>query len=751
MHQLSTEIPYVFDVSGPEHELSQEDYLSTFFQGLRHALVTNGAAIVTRSNKSMVVEHLAGDMTLGPWLMPHLLAKREAVIVRDRVIAGDAFAETLEAYGISFFAAVRLASEPGDTFLCVFDPERRTLTRAQLYVLQAAAVTLSTQRELWVLRGVHDKVVASQAMRDERLRLLESVVVNANDAVLITEAWPVEEPGPRIRYANAAFTRATGYTLEEIVGKTPRILQGVDTSPTARTRLREALASWSPVEVELVNYRKDGTPFTVELSIVPVADDSGRYTHWVSVQRDITDRKAIEEQHVRARIVEAQNAALAYRAFHDELTGLRNRAYFMDRLEIALARAHGTGVHRAAVLFFDLDRFKLVNDSLGHGMGDLLLIELARRLSDCVRSKDLLARMGGDEFTVLVEDFAEIQDVLNVADRILAALRLPVRLAGQDLYAYASIGIAFIDERYAVAEDVLRDADSAMYRAKRDGGMRYACFDDSMYASAVASLALQMDLRRGIERGEFLVYYQPIVDSLLGVVRGVEALVRWNHPERGLIAPSEFIGVAEETGMITAIGSFVLRQACSRMSVWHRTYPTLTLNVNVSPRQFIDSAFFSALKQILLETGLPANALQIEITESLFLERADYVGTLLSSIRELGIQVALDDFGTGYSSLSYLERYRLDTLKIDRSFIARIDNSDIAIAIVRTIVDLARALNMKVVGEGVETRTQLEALRSFGCDLAQGYLFSKPVSASEIDSLLGEQQLTLRALPQAVA
>lgn len=709
--------------------------LEKYLHGIAHALGTSSTALVRVERGALAARDTIGDLTLGAWIAPFLHEVEGDVIVCDGNVIGDTFGDALQARGIQFFAAVRLR-EGGDEFVCAYDAQRKKLTRAQRYVLQALATTLATHRELVDLRGRYREVVTSQATRDERLRLLESVVVNANDAVLITEASPVDEPGPRIRYANRAFTRATGYELSEIIGKTPRILQGPETSPEARMRLRASLLAWQPCEVELVNYRKDGTAFTVELSIVPVVDDTGQFTHWVSVQRDITERKAIEAQRLEARLTEAQHAALAYRAFHDDLTGLRNRAYFMERLGLVLREAAQAPQHRAAVFFLDLDRFKLINDSLGHRAGDLLLVEVAGRLARCLRPGDTLARMGGDEFTVLIERVRDLEGILEIASRIVDEFQAPVGLVGHEVYTSVSLGIAFVDARYGSAEDVLRDADSAMYRAKRDGGMRYVCFDDSMHAKAAAALALQMDLRRAVERDEFVVHYQPVIEMADGGLTGFEALVRWNHPERGLVHPVDFIDTAEETGLITPIGEFVLRQSCFDIGRWHVRFPSLTLNVNVSPRQFHSPNFYDVVVCALNDSGLAPRFLQLEITENLFLDREGAVGDMLRALRRLGIRIALDDFGTGYSSLSYLERFEVDTLKIDRSFVARIGTSSTGTAIVRTIVGLARALRMKVVGEGVETKKQFDVLRSFACDQGQGFLFGRAAEATGVERML---------------
>ncbi len=711
-----------------------------------HSSGTSSAALLSFDESSVVVEQHVGLDVPGNAIRPYLTGSASNLVVADGSARGDPFSVELARHGIAFFASMRVPGRIG-RYLCVFDAEPRSLTAAQRYVLRTLATAIDERDQLGTYREGKDDATNHHALRDERLRLLESVVVNANDAVLITEAEPVFEPGPRILYANVAFTRSTGYALEEIVGKTPRILQGPETSDAARTTLRRALAAWRPVEVELVNYRKDGTPFTVELSIVPVADERGWYTHWVSVQRDVTERKQAEEQTVRARVVEARNEALLYQAFHDDLTRLRNRAFFVERLEVALERARSSP-HRSVVFFLDLDRFKVINDSLGHAMGDLLLVEVARRLSGCIRTHDLLARMGGDEFTVLAEDLADASDVIAVADRILVALSEPVRLGEQEVFVSASIGIAYVDGRYGSAADVLRDADSAMYRAKKSGGLRYAFFDESMFAGAVRSLKLQMDLRRAVERSEFAVYYEPIVDLRTHEIVGLEGLVRWRHPERGLVSPADFIDVAEDTGLIGAIGSFVLQQGCRDMRAWRKQHPHLTLNLNVSSRQIYDVMFLAELQTVLAQTGLPAEALQLEITESVFIERTEYVGTLLASIRALGVRIALDDFGTGYSSLSYLERFRLDTLKIDRSFTQRVSNSTVGFAIVRAIVDLARALDLAIIGEGVETQAQFDGLRDATCDCAQGYLFSRPVPAWDVEAML-ERGIASR--PRALA
>ena len=718
-----------------------------------HSLGADGAAFVfattdatDATENEFVSEGSALDFAAQPALTRAALAARLLLVERSE--RKDPVSGGLHDAGFRFFASVRTGPEDVPAgFLAVFSRDPRTLSGAQEYVLLTFGTEINDQLELDAIRVLTLQSQRSDNLREERLRLLESVVVNAHDAVLITDAEPIDLPGPRIVFANAAFTRTTGYQLEEIIGLTPRILQGPRTSDAIRERLRTALKRWEPVEVEMLNYRKNGTPFWVELSIVPVADESGFFTHWVSVQRDVTDRKAAEESATRALISEAAKAALEHRAFHDELTGLRNRAYLNDRVETLLGRLHEDNGQCFAILFFDLDRFKVVNDSLGHRVGDLLLVELARRLEGCIRTQDTLARMGGDEFMCLLET-EQLTDVVAITERMLASLRAPIHLAGREVFASTSIGIAYVDKRYENSSEVFRDADTAMYRAKRGGGMRYELFHETMHENALAALRLQMDLRGAIDRKEFVLYYQPLVDLRNGRAYGLEALVRWEHPERGLVLPGDFIPIAEETGLIVAIGSWVLHEAFRQVRLWHDAAPgrkALTLSVNVSSRQLFDPRFFLELEQALADSGLDPRTLILEITETIFLEHAQDFGALLERIRALGIRFALDDFGTGYSSLSYLERFRFDILKIDQSFVARLLSTPATREIVRLIVGLARALDIAVVAEGVELPEQWAALREYGCSRAQGFYFSPPVAASAVAALLERPLASLPA------
>ncbi len=439
---------------------------------------------------------------------------------------------------------------------------------------------------------------------------------------------------------------------------------------------------------------------------------------------DITERKNTEHR-------------LAHQAFHDPLTDLPNRALFMDRAGRATARArrHQEAV---AVLFLDLDRFKVVNDSLGHEAGDQLLLAVADRLRACLRPEDTAARLGGDEFVVLIEDITDVNDASRVAERIAEALRAPFYVAEHEVYTSASIGIAVSTTTGDRPDDLLRDADAAMYRAKHRGGSHYQVFDKRMNQRALEHLELETDLRRAIERDEFLLVYQPIVGLATRQAVGVEALLRWRHPQRGHVSPGEFITLAEETGLILPIGEWALRQACRQARLWQLQFPnasTPSISVNLSARQFQQPNLVQTVAEVLEETGLSPHCLVLEITESVIMEDAESTNVTLRQLKNLGVQLAVDDFGTGYSSLSYLKRFPVNFLKIDRSFISGLGSDAEDSAIVRAIVTLAKTLGMAVTAEGVETEGQMYLLQELECDRAQGYCFSRPLNSGEVTML----------------
>ncbi len=432
---------------------------------------------------------------------------------------------------------------------------------------------------------------------------------------------------------------------------------------------------------------------------------------------------------------------LTRQAFRDPLTNLPNRALFMDRLSHGLTRAQRRHEH-LAVLFLDLDRFKVVNDTLGHSVGDQLLVEVSYRLGTALRPGDTVARLGGDEFGILLEDVADAETAETIAVRIEEGLGKPYPFEGRDVFVTASIGIALSSAKLASPEEILRDADLAMYHAKAKGKARHEVFDGSMGAPALDRMDLEMDLRSAISRHEFRLHYQPILRLDTGKIAEVEALIRWQHDKRGLLQPDDFIGLTEETGLIVPIGQWVLAEACKQARTWQTEYPSsppLVMSVNLSAKQFQHPQLVEEITQALRETGLAPSCLKLEITESTVMHDAPATLAKLRELKELGVRLAIDDFGTGYSSLGYLKRFPVDTLKIDRSFVKGLSRESGDSAIVRAVVTVAKSLNMDVTAEGVETEGQLTELKALGCDQGQGFLFARPVSAERVAPLLASE------------
>lgn len=614
---------------------------------------------------------------------------------------------------------------------------RADLTGAQSFVLG----TIATQ-----LLG------ASPSSATERLALLESAVMHARDSILITEAEPIDFPGPRILYCNPAFTEATGYSESEVVGRTPRILHGLDTDYEALKALKAALRAWQPVEIELLNYRKDGTPFWVELSIVPVADASGWFTHWVSVQRDTTERRAAHAAAIRAHTVEQDREALKilleqrrraeealiHASTHDELTQLGNRGHIVRQIDARLhASAPGTRPC-GAVFYLDLDGFKLVNDTHGHAVGDGLLVEIAARLPECIPASAVPARIAGDEFVIFFSEPAADADLEKMAQRVCDALIEPFETPGHTVAISCSIGIVRLTADYQNAEQVLRHADAAMYAAKRDGRAGFRFFHPAILADAAEALSLQSDLKAAVRARAFDVHYQPIFHTPTGAISGVEALIRWNHPRRGSVPASDFIPIAEQTGLIGAIDRWVRTRAFHQFAAWQRSFPgmSLILGVNVSAIELRDESFLDELDQTARAAGFSLSNLQIEITEGIFLVDSPVTTGLLIGLRNRGVSIALDDFGTGYSSLAYIDRYQIDTLKIDRIFVQQMLHKPRTMTILRGMVQLAGDLQLSLIAEGVETTAQFDALAAMGCTYMQGFLLGKPVAAQGITDLL---------------
>ena len=455
-------------------------------------------------------------------------------------------------------------------------------------------------------------------------------------------------------------------------------------------------------------------------------DESAKAVRFAGTLTDISETKLAEEQ-------------LRQGAFYDSLTGLPNRAVFADRLGRSIERAKRRGDYLFAVLFLDLDGFKVINDSLGHGAGDEMLVGVARRLKMCLRASDTVARLGGDEFALLLEDIRDVSDALRVADRIQQHLSEPFELAGNEVFTSGSVGICLSSKGYTKPDDVLRDADIAMYRAKSQGKARHEIFDKDMHGRAVKRLKLESDLRRAVERNEFIVYYQPIISLKTSKLFALEGLVRWQHPERGLVSPAEFIPVAEETGLIIRLDRWVLKEACRQLRSWQDTIPQmrpLVMSVNLSPKQLTEGDLVEYIQETLEAFKLDPWHLRPEITESAIMENLDIASSTLDRLKELKILLHLDDFGTGYSSLSYLIRFRVETLKIDGSFVSNMDVRGENFEIVRMIVALAHNLGMEVIAEGVETPEQLAQLKTLKCEFAQGYLFAKPMDSDAAGDLI---------------
>jgi diguanylate cyclase (GGDEF)-like protein/PAS domain S-box-containing protein len=479
---------------------------------------------------------------------------------------------------------------------------------------------------------------------------------------------------------------------------------------------------------ELAVLRPDGTEVPVSSQFLAHYDDAGRLEFFSGVMRDISERKEFEFR-------------LAHQATHDPLTGLPNRVLLLDKLTTVLERAHRRH-SSVAVLFLDLDHFKVVNDSLGHRFGDQLLVGIAERLAKALRPGDTIARFGGDEFVLLCEDLDDPSDAVAIARRVERALEAPFVLEGSDIYVGVSIGIAFSGPDSNEAETLIRDADAAMYRAKEKGRARYEVFDSAMRDSAVDRLEIENALRRSLDRRELRAYYQPIIDLGSGRIAGCEALVRWEHPERGLLQPSDFITIAEETGLIVPIGGWVLAHACRQVQRWEAEYPAtsdLVVTVNLSGRQLAHPRLVAEVEQVLRETGIDPGRLDLEITESVLMDDVDMSAETLRRLKALGVKLVVDDFGTGYSSLSYLRQFPVDGMKVDRSFVDGLGSDPGDSAIVAAIVNLAHTLGLQAIAEGVETDDQLRALRELGCDSAQGFYVTRPLPADAFLELLLRQ------------
>ncbi len=531
---------------------------------------------------------------------------------------------------------------------------------------------------------------------------------------------------------NHALSQILGYTEQEFLVTDFQSMLCPDDLGNTLIKIHELISGKIPAcQMEHRYIHKSGETVWASWSVSTASDAKSTQPNLIFQIQDITDKKLAEEK-------------LQYDATHDSLTGLPNRKSFMLRLENALEKTVENPAHKVSLLFIDLDRFKFVNDSLGHQLGDELLVGIAERLRDCVRPTDTVARLGGDEFTILVQGRYDPQEVVRIAERIQEKFAFPFDLNGNEVYTTASIGILHNTNKHETPEDLMRDADTAMYQAKRAGKARHEVFDENMHEAVKQTLQLETDLRRAIENREFEAYYQPIYSLKTGEVEGFEALARWNHKLLGNIPPDKFINLAEEIGVIDALGEQILEKACSQIiSLKHKFSGSFfpLLSVNISCKQFAQPHLARRIEKILNETGFPANALKLEITESVFIEHRERAIETLHKIRELGVEINIDDFGTGYSNLSYLLQLPISSLKIDRSFIAPLETGEHNLQIVQTIVMLARSLGLKVVAEGVETELQLEHLKKLNCEGAQGFYFAEPMNFEDVKAFLNEKQI----------
>lgn len=550
---------------------------------------------------------------------------------------------------------------------------------------------------------------AREAPADERFH---SIVENAVEGIFQSTL------DGRYLHVNPALARLYGYeTPQDLMNNLHNIAKDLYVDPNRRNEFQSLLQEQDFVrDFESQVYQKNGNLIWIVENARGVRDSQGTLLYYEGSVIDTTQRKHAEEQ-------------LVYQALHDSLTGLPNRLLFQERLHQAILRStrEQLGV---AVLFVDLDDFKLINDSMGHEAGDTLLKTISERLQHAIRREDTIARIGGDEFIVLLERLNSVQEATHIADRIVLELQNPIRLYEREVFTSASIGIAYSSDGQLHSESLLRDADTAMYQAKTHHKSSYILFDPKMNTSLVERLEIEMGMRFALERGEFRLHYQPLIDLESNIMSGVEALLRWEHPTQGLIPPSKFIQIAEDTGLIVPIGYWVLEEACRQMKEWRTEYPNnpiMTVNVNLSGKQLQRPDVVAKIADALKKSGFPAGALKLEITESVMMTDFDSTLTKLNALKELGIKLAMDDFGTGYSSIASLSTLPLDAVKIDRAFVSRLTEHEETQSALAAIIMLSKALHLNVTGEGIETVEQRHSLQNLGCHIGQGYLFAKPL------------------------
>ncbi|MCF9017666.1 EAL domain-containing protein [Pseudomonas syringae] len=573
--------------------------------------------------------------------------------------------------------------------------------------------------------GLEDRVAqrtfeleeANQALSKSPPRLAATVFDAASEGIVIFD------PDYCILTVNQAFSRVSGYLPEDVIG---RRVTDIASSRDARRHfqaIHQSLEQTGQWQGELVEARKNGELYPQWLQLNVVRDKAGNLSHIVGFFSDLSSRRAAEER-------------MRYLAHFDELTGLANRSLFNERLREARERVRSGG-RSLALLHINLDRFKLLNESLGHEIADQLLRHIARRLSNAMPEADTIARLSGDEFGVLFDGYSNLSSLARVTNRLLGKLRVPLSVAGHELVISASVGISLLSDSAREVSALVSQANMAMQHAKHLGGNNFQFFTQSLQASTLERLQLEIQLRRAVDEQQLQVFYQPKLCLRTGRLDSAEALVRWHHPQRGMVAPGEFIGLAEETGLISAIGEFVLRKACWQACEWQRQgMAPIRVSVNLSVHQLRQGKLVSLVRQVLEETGLSPQWLELELTESQLLDSVEHIIATFQQLRDLGVKLAIDDFGTGYSSLSYLRRFPVDYVKIDRAFISGLGDGTEDAAIIQAIISMAHSLGLKVVAEGVENQSQLEFLRSHGCDEVQGYLISRPIEATAMAGIL---------------
>lgn len=564
--------------------------------------------------------------------------------------------------------------------------------------------------------------ISYRRQSEEQLRLAGTVFDNIREAILVIDA------DRRIVTVNRAFTDTTGFAAAEVIGQDPRMLYSPRQDDGSYDRMWDAVMDTGHWKGETVNQHKNGQSYPVWFGISAVRDKHGHLTHYVGILSDISEIKANE-------------ARIEYLAHHDPLTGLPNRVLLNDRLERALASAQRQGL-MVALLFLDLDHFKVTNDSLGHVIGDRLLQSVALRLQECVRTTDTVSRQGGDEFLIVLGDLQDVDIAARVARKILERLAEPFDVEGHNINTSFSIGLSMYPGDGGDFTSLLRKADTALYHAKQGGRNNYHFFTETMNASVFDRLQLENRLRQALTNNELSLLYQPVVDLRSGKTMGAEALLRWHNPELGQVSPARFIPIAEEAGLITSIGKWVLREACGQMQRWQQAgLPLITMAVNISAVQFKRDNLVETVAEVLRESGLPPECLELELTESALMQESEKVLDVLQRLKALGVCLSIDDFGTGYSSLSYLKRFSVDKLKIDQSFVRELSVDSEDAAIVLAVIQLGNSLKLNTIAEGVETKEQLNFLREHGCHEAQGYFLSRPVPAAEFSLLLARGPL----------